>query len=133
MEIRPQVSGKVTKVCVKEGAFVRRGQTLFVIDQVPYREALEKARATLATAKASEATVRFRPIVMTVLCMVVGMLPLVFADGVGVVGGLLLGTVALLFAPPHVLHRLPVDRRASEGQDESTQRIKPKSLDTKNS
>jgi len=62
------------------------------------------------TSAALGAAVRFRPIVMTVLCMVMGMLPLVFADGVGangnrslgvgVVGGLLLGTVALLFVTP---------------------------------
>lgn len=56
VEIRPQVSGKVTQVCVNEGAHVSKGQTLFVIDQVPYREALQKAKATLATAQASEAT-----------------------------------------------------------------------------
>lgn len=58
VEIRPQVSGKVTKVCVEEGAHVCKGQTLFVIDQVPYREALQKARATLATSQANEATAR---------------------------------------------------------------------------
>lgn len=58
VEIRPQVSGKVIKVCVNEGAHVSKGQTLFVIDQVPYREALQKAKATLATAQAAEATAR---------------------------------------------------------------------------
>lgn len=58
VEIRPQVSGKVTQVCVGEGAHVSKGQTLFVIDQVPYREALTKARASLATAQAAEATAK---------------------------------------------------------------------------
>lgn len=58
VEIRPQVSGKVTKVCVSEGAHVSKGQTLFVIDQTPYREALMKAKAALATAIATEANAR---------------------------------------------------------------------------
>lgn len=58
VEVRPQISGKITKVCVKEGAYVRKGQVLFVIDQVPYRAAVAKARASVATAEADEATAR---------------------------------------------------------------------------
>ena len=56
VEVRPQVSGKITEVRVKEGARVRKGQVLFVIDQVPYRAAVTKARASVATAEANEAT-----------------------------------------------------------------------------
>ena len=55
VEVRPQVSGKITEVRVKEGARVRKGQVLFVIDQVPYRAAVTKARASVATAEANEA------------------------------------------------------------------------------
>lgn len=65
---------------------------------------------TLAQAALSAAAVRLRPIIMTVLCMVIGMLPLVFASGAGangnislgtgVVGGMIVGTLALLFAVP---------------------------------
>ena len=40
VEVRPQVSGTITQVCVEEGAKVRKGQVLFVIDQVPYQAAL---------------------------------------------------------------------------------------------
>lgn len=58
VEIRPQVSGKVIRVYVCEGAHVSKGQILFVIDQKPYREALSKAEAALVTAKANEATAR---------------------------------------------------------------------------
>ena len=36
VEVRPQVSGFVTDVLVKEGAKVKKGQTLFVIDTIPY-------------------------------------------------------------------------------------------------
>jgi Cu/Ag efflux pump CusA len=53
---------------------------------------------------------RFRPIIMTVLTMIFGMLPLMFATGAGangnsslgtgVVGGMLVGTLALLFITP---------------------------------
>lgn len=51
IEIYPQISGKITKVCVTEGQIVRQGQTLFVIDPVPYQAALRVAEANLATAK----------------------------------------------------------------------------------
>lgn len=37
VEIRPQVSGTLTDICVNEGAKVHKGQTLFIIDQVPYQ------------------------------------------------------------------------------------------------
>ena len=37
--IYPQVSGTISKVCVKEGEVVRQGQLLFIIDQVPYKAA----------------------------------------------------------------------------------------------
>ena len=63
------------------------------------------ARATYVAAKE-----RFRPILMTVLTMVIGMIPLMFSTGVGangnttigtgVVGGMLIGTLALLFVLP---------------------------------
>lgn len=58
VEIRPQVSGTITKVCVEEGARVRKGQVLFVIDQVPYQAALKQAEASVATAEANEATAK---------------------------------------------------------------------------
>ena len=58
VEIRPQVSGIITQVLVKEGAQVHKGQVLFVIDQVPYKAALQKAKAAVATAQASEATAK---------------------------------------------------------------------------
>lgn len=56
VEIYPQVSGRITEVCITEGQHVRKGQTLFVIDQVPYRAALQTAEANLSSAKAEVAT-----------------------------------------------------------------------------
>lgn len=53
VEVRPEVSGLITKVCFEEGARVRKGQVLFIIDQVPYRAALQKAEAAVATAEAA--------------------------------------------------------------------------------
>jgi len=58
VEIRPQVSGTITRICTEEGQAVRQGQTLFVIDQVPYRAALEVAVATRKSAEARVATAR---------------------------------------------------------------------------
>ena len=56
VEIRPQVSGLITKILTREGQKVHKGQALFVIDQVPYLEALNTAEAALKSAKAAEAT-----------------------------------------------------------------------------
>lgn len=58
VEVRPQVSGTITQICIKEGAAVRRGQVLFVIDQVPYRAALDNAVANVKSAEAKLATAR---------------------------------------------------------------------------
>ena len=54
--IYAQVSGKIAQVCINEGQRVRNGQTLFIIDQVPYKAALQTAEANVAAAKASVAT-----------------------------------------------------------------------------
>lgn len=56
VDIRPQVSGFITDVFVKEGATVRKGETLFIIDTIPYAAAYEQAKAAVATAEAQEAT-----------------------------------------------------------------------------
>lgn len=58
VEIRPQVSGAITQVCIAEGAQVKKGQTLVIIDQVPYKAALETAIANVKSAEASVATAR---------------------------------------------------------------------------
>lgn len=64
----------------------------------------------IAAAAMSAAKARLRPILMTSLTMIFGMLPLMFAQGVGAngnisvgvgtVGGMLTGTLALLFIVP---------------------------------
>ncbi len=56
IDIRPQVAGFITKVCVDEGAVVRKGQPLFIIDQVQYQAAVKSAEAAVQVAKASVAT-----------------------------------------------------------------------------
>ena len=56
VEIRPQVSGLITKILTSEGQKVQKGQTLFIIDQVPYVAALNTAESALKSAKAAEAT-----------------------------------------------------------------------------
>jgi len=54
--VYPQVSGTITQVCFKEGDRVRKGQTLFIIDQVPYKSALQMAEANVEAAKAQVET-----------------------------------------------------------------------------
>ena len=56
VEIRPQVSGIITRICIDEGQKVHKGQTLFVIDQIPYKAALEEATANVKSAEARLAT-----------------------------------------------------------------------------
>lgn len=58
VEIRPQVSGTITQVCIAEGAKVKKGQTLVIIDQVPYKAALETVVANVKSAEASVGTAR---------------------------------------------------------------------------
>lgn len=56
VEIRPQVNGTIMQVCISEGAKVKKNQTLFIIDQVPYKAALMTALANVESAKAGVAT-----------------------------------------------------------------------------
>ena len=74
--------------------------------------ALERRRKGMGIVESaySAAQVRLRPILMTVLTMIFGMLPLMFSSGAGangnsslgtgVVGGMAVGTLALLFVVP---------------------------------
>lgn len=51
IEIRPQVSGFITKVSVDEGQEVKKGQTLFTLDQVQFQAAVDQALAALNSAQ----------------------------------------------------------------------------------
>lgn len=53
LEIRPQISGLLEKIYVNEGAQVRKGQPLFKINDLPFREALNNANANLQAARAA--------------------------------------------------------------------------------
>lgn len=55
VEIRPQVEGYLEKVYVDEGAFVKAGQPLFKINDHPYREQLNNAKASQNAAEAAMA------------------------------------------------------------------------------
>ncbi|GGG99908.1 RND transporter [Mucilaginibacter phyllosphaerae] len=54
VEVRPQVSGALDKVFVDEGAFVSKGQSIFKINEQPYRAALNNAVASLHAAEAAQ-------------------------------------------------------------------------------
>lgn len=58
VEIRPQVSGLITEIRFNEGDAVSKGQILFVIDQIPYKAALETAIANVKSAEAQLATAK---------------------------------------------------------------------------
>lgn len=53
VEIRPQVSGNLDRIFVDEGAYVSKGQTLFKINERPFREQLNNALASLHAAEAA--------------------------------------------------------------------------------
>lgn len=75
-----------------------------------YATKLRSQGLSLTQAAVAAAKVRLRPILMTALTMVFGLIPLMFANGVGAngsrslaagaVGGMLVGTLALLFLVP---------------------------------
>ena len=56
VDVRPKVSGFITKVCVHEGQTVAAGQVLFTIDSETYRAAVRQAQAAVNTAKAQLGT-----------------------------------------------------------------------------
>lgn len=58
VEVRPQVGGLITRICIDEGQKVKKGQTLFIIDQVPYLASLAEAEANVKSAEAKLATAR---------------------------------------------------------------------------
>ena len=58
IDIYPQISGRIVKLCVTEGQQVRKGRQLFVIDQIPYQAAWEKAKADVRAAEAQVRTAR---------------------------------------------------------------------------
>lgn len=82
-----------TAILITEFATERRAQGMSIIDAA--RQACDD---------------RFRPIIMTVLTMIVGMIPLIIEGGagamgnrslaIGVTGGMIVGTIALLFVTP---------------------------------
>jgi membrane fusion protein (multidrug efflux system) len=51
VDVRPLVSGFVTKVHVDEGQYVKQGQVLFTLDQVTFQAAVEQAQAQVNAAK----------------------------------------------------------------------------------
>ena len=53
IDIRPQVTGFITKVHVDEGQRVHKGQVLFTIDQVQYQAAVDQAQANVNSAQSA--------------------------------------------------------------------------------
>lgn len=58
IDVRPQVSGYITEVCVDEGQHVKKGQRLFVLDQVQYQAAVTNAQAAVNSAQTRVKTAR---------------------------------------------------------------------------
>lgn len=55
VDVASDITGKITKLAVKEGDFVTKGQLLLQIDQQQYEAAVQRAEAALANTKASAA------------------------------------------------------------------------------
>ena len=56
IDIRPQVTGFITKVHVDEGQHVKRGQVLFTLDQVQFQAAVDQAEAAVNSARTAVST-----------------------------------------------------------------------------
>lgn len=56
IDIRPQVTGFITKVHVDEGQRVHKGQVLFTIDQVQFQAAVDNAQAAVNSARTAVST-----------------------------------------------------------------------------
>ena len=52
VEVRARVTGYLEKVLFQDGATVKKGDTLFIIDRRPYKAALDQSQAALTSAKA---------------------------------------------------------------------------------
>ncbi len=53
VELRAQVSGYITKIYIKEGQFVKKGQPLYEIDQSKYQAIYRQAQANLRSSEAA--------------------------------------------------------------------------------
>ena len=106
-----RIAGLENNIYLQTGAIMLIGllaKTAILITEY----AIERRRKGMGIISSaySAAQARFRPILMTVLTMIFGMLPLMFSTGAGangnsslatgVVGGMLIGTLALLFVVP---------------------------------
>lgn len=58
VEVRARVEGFLESMLFAEGSYIRKGQTLFIIDQTRYKAIVEKARAMLNKAEAAEEKAR---------------------------------------------------------------------------
>lgn len=102
-----------------------------------YASERRKQGMTITQAAMNAAQVRLRPILMTSLTLVFGLLPMMFATGVGAngnislgvgtVGGMIIGTIALLFIVPvlfivfqTIQERLMPDRKLPNLDDEKS-------------
>ncbi len=56
IKIIPRVDGYLTDILIKEGDKVRKGQTLFIVDQTAFKAALDAAKANVAMGEAGVAT-----------------------------------------------------------------------------
>lgn len=68
VNIRPQAAGKILEAYVEQGADVKKGENMYLIDPAPYQAALDQAKATLKKDEAilvynESAVNRFRQVV----------------------------------------------------------------------
>ena len=58
VDVRPKISGFITKVLVHEGQTVSAGQVMFILDSETYQAAVRQAQAAVNTARAQANTAR---------------------------------------------------------------------------
>ncbi|MCM1034071.1 MAG: efflux RND transporter permease subunit [Paludibacter sp.] len=106
-----RLSGIENNIYMQMGAIMLIGllaKTAILLTE--YASTLHKEGLNIPTAALKAASIRLRPILMTSITMLFGLLPLLFAQGVGcnssrslgtgVIGGMLIGTIAILIFVP---------------------------------